>query len=119
MPSIDVHAHFVPPTAIEKACAAPAIYGLTVEDGRPTFEGGTAAPPLLGLVSDFGPRPNAKVDVQLIGNWMDTTGYTLPPEKGAAWSRLFNQELAAAAAHKPDRFRTLASLPMQDGARAA
>ncbi|HLG69894.1 MAG TPA: amidohydrolase family protein [Chloroflexota bacterium] len=114
-----MHAHFVPPAAVEKACAEPAKYGLKVEAGRPAFEGGTAAPPLLNLVMDWAPRPNAKVDVQLIGNWMDTTGYTLPPDKGAAWSRLFNQELAAAAAQRPERFRTLASLPMQDGARAA
>ncbi|HEY8692815.1 MAG TPA: amidohydrolase family protein, partial [Chloroflexota bacterium] len=119
MTTIDVHAHFVPPAALEKACADPAAYGLRLEREQIIFEGGKAAPPLNPLLKDINQRPSAKVDLQLLGNWMDATGYSLPPDKGAAWSRLFNQELAAVAAHKPDRFRTLASLPMQDGARAA
>ena len=119
MTSIDVHAHFVPKAALEQACADPTTYGLSMDGQRITFEGGRAAPPLNQLLQDLEQRPSAKVDVQLLGNWMDATGYTLPPEKGVAWSRLFNGELAAVAAQKPGRFHALASLPMQDGARAA
>ncbi len=119
MTSIDVHAHLVPPAALEKACAAPERYGLRMEGDRPVFEGSTPGAALNPLLTDVPNRPSAKVDLQLLGNWMDATGYTLPPDKGAAWSRLFNHELAAVASQKPDRFRTLATLPMQDGARAA
>jgi aminocarboxymuconate-semialdehyde decarboxylase len=118
MQAIDVHAHFVPATAVEKACADPATYGLQHNDGKLVFEGSRPAE-LNPLLCDVQKRPGAKVDVQLVGNWMDATGYSLPANKGAAWSRLFNQELAAIARQKPERFRTLASLPMQDPSRAA
>src|SRR5438552_18070932 len=119
MATVDVHAHFVPPTALEKACAEPARYGLRQEGDRLVFDGGAPSAQINPLLLDVQQRPSAKVDVQLLGNWMDATGYSLPPDKGASWSRLFNHELAAIASGKAERFRTLASLPMQDGARAA
>lgn len=119
MQSIDVHAHIVPPAALDKAAADPARYGVTRQADRLVFEGGWASATLQPLLGDLRQRPQANVDVQIAGNWMDATGYSLPPDKGAAWSRLFNDELAAFVAHKPDCLRALATLPMQDGARAA
>lgn len=116
---IDVHAHFVPPRALERARAEPERYGLRLIGESLQFEGGKPTPPVHPLLKQVDRRPAAKVDVQLLGNWMDATGYTLPLEQGAAWSRLFNEELSAVAREKPGRFRALASLPMQDGARAA
>ena len=93
MATVDVHAHFVPPEALRKACADPATYGLRQDGDRLVFEGGPASAQINPLLLDVQQRPSAKVDVQLIGNWMDATGYSLPPDKGAAWSRLFNHEL--------------------------
>ena len=105
MQTVDVHAHFVPPAALEKACAEPARYGLRRESDRLVFEGGPPSAQINPLLLDVQQRPSAKVDLQLIGNWMDATGYCLPADKGAAWSRLFNQELAATASLEPQRFR--------------
>jgi aminocarboxymuconate-semialdehyde decarboxylase len=45
-------------------------------------------------------------------------GYELPAAEGEAWSRLINDALSAAATAEP-RFVPLATLPLQEGARAA
>jgi aminocarboxymuconate-semialdehyde decarboxylase len=45
-------------------------------------------------------------------------GYELPGEEGARWSRLANEHLLAAAKAEP-RLIPLATVPLQDGARAA
>jgi aminocarboxymuconate-semialdehyde decarboxylase len=45
-------------------------------------------------------------------------GYELPAPEGEAWSRLINDALSAAAQAEP-RFVPLATVPLQDGARAA
>jgi aminocarboxymuconate-semialdehyde decarboxylase len=58
------------------------------------------------------------IDRQVVGGWPDWFGYELPPAEGEAWCRLFNDaQLAAAKAER--RFVPLASVPLQDGARAA
>jgi aminocarboxymuconate-semialdehyde decarboxylase len=117
--SIDIHAHFVPPRALERASAEPERYGVRRSGGSLIFGSDKPTPRLHPLLTRIADRPTAKVDVQLLGNWMDATGYTLPAEQGAAWSRLFNEELASVAGARPESFRTLATLPMQDGVRAA
>src|SRR6476620_11351179 len=45
-------------------------------------------------------------------------GYELPAEEGARWSRLANEHLLAAAKAEP-RLIPLATVPLQDGVRAA
>jgi aminocarboxymuconate-semialdehyde decarboxylase len=52
---------------------------------------------------------------------MDAVGYALPAESGARWSRLYNESLAEAIAEPAvrGRFSGLATVPLQDGARAA
>jgi aminocarboxymuconate-semialdehyde decarboxylase len=58
------------------------------------------------------------IDRQVNGGWPDWFGYELPAAEGEAWCRLFNDAQLAAAKAEP-RFVPLASVPMQDGARAA
>jgi len=59
-----------------------------------------------------------KVDRQVVGGWLDMFGYEIPVEEGLRWSRPINQHLAEAAKREP-RFVPLATVPLQDGARAA
>ena len=59
-----------------------------------------------------------KIERQVVGGWLDMFGYELPAEEGARWSRLINTHLAQAAKAEP-RFVPLATVPLQDGARAA
>src|SRR5262249_13869162 len=58
------------------------------------------------------------IDAQVVGGWVDMFGYELPAAEGEAWSRLINEALLAAAKAEP-RFIPLATVPLQDGARAA
>jgi aminocarboxymuconate-semialdehyde decarboxylase len=58
------------------------------------------------------------IDAQVVGGWVDMFGYELPATEGEAWSRLINDALLAAAKAEP-RFIPLATVPLQDGARAA
>src|SRR5262245_62802751 len=58
------------------------------------------------------------IDCHVVGGWPDWFGYELPAAEGEAWCRLFNDaQLATAKAER--RFVPLASVPLQDGARAA
>jgi aminocarboxymuconate-semialdehyde decarboxylase len=127
MTTVDVHAHHVPMAALEKASADPARYGVRVEEAagerRFGFVGEKLSRQPQVELRDLALRLRTcaagNVDVQLLGIWLSGTGYALPAEQGAAWSRLFNEELLAASRPHGGRFSPLASLPMQDGARAA
>ena len=126
---IDTHAHYVPNWIVKEVQANGSRYGVKVEttaDGRPKYTvGGFVARPVRSELSDLAGRKQAiakeGVDRQIQGPWMDLTGYPLPAEEGARWTRLQNdgmhEEIRASAS--PDAWVGLAGLPMQDPARAA
>jgi aminocarboxymuconate-semialdehyde decarboxylase len=60
-----------------------------------------------------------RIDVAVFGPLMDIAGYSLPPARGAAWSRLQNEALAAALREAPGAHRGLATVPLQEPATAA
>src|SRR5216683_3309308 len=123
---IDVHGHLVPPdllAAIRKECKRFASLR-PIEDGATlalAFAGGKPSRPIMQGLSDVAARrawmKKAGIDRQVVGGWPDWFGYELPAAEGEAWCRLFNDaQLAAAKAER--RFVPLASVPLQDGARA-
>ena len=57
------------------------------------------------------------IDKQVNGGWPDWFGSDMPADQGERWCRLMNEGLLSAARAEP-RFVPLATLPMQDGARA-
>ena len=57
--------------------------------------------------------------LQILASWLDIQGYTLSAENAATWARLFNQHLAQVVESHPNRFRGLATVPVQDGEMAA
>jgi aminocarboxymuconate-semialdehyde decarboxylase len=59
-----------------------------------------------------------KIERQVVGGWLDMFAYEIPIEEGLRWSRLINTHLAKLAKEQP-RFIPLATVPLQDGARAA
>ena len=59
-----------------------------------------------------------KIERQVVGGWLDMFAYEIPAEEGLRWSRLINTHLARIAKEQP-RFIPLATVPLQDGARAA
>jgi aminocarboxymuconate-semialdehyde decarboxylase len=57
------------------------------------------------------------IDRQVVGGWPDWFGTDLPAAEGDAWCAMFNDAMLSAVRSEP-RFVPLATLPMQDGARA-
>src|SRR5882724_4955740 len=123
---IDVHGHMVPPevlAAIPKAQSK--LPSLRLIEGGPglalAFAGGKPSRPIMKGLSDVAGRlawmDKQGIDRHVVGGWPDWFGYELPGVEGEAWCCLFNDaQLAVAKAER--RFVPLASVPLQDGARA-
>jgi aminocarboxymuconate-semialdehyde decarboxylase len=127
---IDVHAHYVPPRVLDEIQRHPEAYGVGIArhaDGRVSllFPGQDYTRPILPALLDLDQRAGdlvkMEIDHQVVAAWMDATGYALPAEQGARWSRLYNESLAEAvkARERGGRFSALATVPLQDGQRAA
>src|ERR1051325_10595968 len=123
---IDVHGHLFPPAALEtirkEAARFPSIR--LVEDGGRlaiAFAGGKPSRPIMKGLSDVAGRlawmQKQGIDKQVNGAWPDWFGSQLPAAEGEAWCRLINDAMLALTNAEP-RFVPLATLPMQDGARA-
>jgi len=123
---IDTHAHLVPPdllTAIRaEAKHFPSVR--LIEDGGSlafAFAGGKPTRPVSKPLSDIAARTDwmdkQRIDRQVVGGWVDMFGYELPAGEGEAWSGLINAALLAV--QQTGRFVPLASVPLQDGKRAA
>lgn len=124
---IDCHAHLVPPGLLEAIRAQAARFSSVrlIEDGGSlgfSFAGGKPTRPVSKPLSDIAARlkwlDEQKIDRQVVGGWLDMFGNELPAEEGERWARLINDHLAQAAKDQP-RFIPLATVPLQDGARAA
>jgi aminocarboxymuconate-semialdehyde decarboxylase len=124
---VDVHIHFLSPRALEAARREGARFGVRVLDDaeRPRLAIGGEPPtrPLLeGLYTlDTHLRflDAQGIDTAVFGPLMDVAGYSLPPEQGAAWSRVQNEALAATLAETGGRHVGVATLPLQEPKLAA
>lgn len=87
-----------------------------------SFAGGKPTRPVAKPLSDIAGRlkwmDEQKIDAQAVGGWLDMFGYEMPAEEGERWARMMNEHMIAAAKEQP-RFVPLATVPLQDGARAA
>jgi aminocarboxymuconate-semialdehyde decarboxylase len=124
---IDVHGHLFPPdllATIRKERGRFPSLRLIEEGGglAIAFAGGKPSRAIMKGLSDVAARlawmDKQGIEKQVVGGWPDWFGYELPGAAGEAWCRLFNDAQLAAAKAEP-RFVPLASVPMQDGARAA
>jgi aminocarboxymuconate-semialdehyde decarboxylase len=124
---IDTHAHLVPPdllTAIRKERDRFPSLRVIADGGSLAFAFAGAKPtravskPLSDLSGRRAWMDQQGIDRQVVGGWVDMFGYELPAPEGEAWSRLINDALLATAKADP-RFVPLATVPLQDGARAA
>jgi aminocarboxymuconate-semialdehyde decarboxylase len=124
---IDCHAHIVPPALLEAIRADKAHFpsiklieeggslGFSFAGNKPTR---SVSKPLSDIAARLAWLDTNKVDRQVVGGWLDMFAYEIPIEEGLRWSRLINTHLAKLAKEQP-RFIPLATVPLQDGARAA
>ncbi|HWI79636.1 MAG TPA: amidohydrolase family protein [Ramlibacter sp.] len=127
---IDVHAHLVPPSILDRLAQMGPGGGVEVI-GRPpacqqclSFAYGLKARPFFSrLVEPMKARldhmDGQGITRQVLSIWTDIFGYGLPARQGGAWHRLMNEELAAWCEPQRDRFSWLASGHLPDGASAA
>lgn len=124
--NIDVHAHMVPASLAGRLAGGGAGHAVTsrVESGRLHLTVGErpelrVRDDLVDVAARVAAMDRAGLDVQLLSAWIPLTAYHLPSPEGAAWSRLFNESLADTVSTHPDRFRAMATVPLQDGVAAA
>jgi len=124
---VDIHAHFVPQRLYDRFDAhAGQFTGVRLVRGaksvRVQFPGGEPTRPISPKLSDLVERRTWMdangIDHQLVGGWLDSFGYELPPGEGLAWSRFYNDCMHEELRAEP-RFTPLATVPLQDGKLAA
>lgn len=125
--TIDVHAHCVPGDVLAALRRDGGRYGIEVTDanGRAAvlIAGRVQTRPMFPALTDLPRRlaamDAAGVDVQVLSSWIDLTAYALDAGPGSRYARMFNEALADTVAGAPDRFRALATVPLQAPERAA
>lgn len=124
---IDSHCHIVPSGLVEEAKRSGRALGIQVEDSpqgavltfpgiptlRPVTRGHTSLEDRIRWMDREG------IGMQLLASWLDVQGYSLPAEEAATWARALNEQLAYEASREKGRFRAMATVPLQDGERAA
>ena len=124
---VDCHSHLVPASLLEtvrkEATSFPSLrlieegasVGFSFAGGKPTRP---VAKPLIDVAGRRAWMDAQGIDRQVVGGWLDMFGYELPAAEGERWSRLANEHLKAQA-DSERRLIPLATVPLQDGGRAA
>ena len=115
---VDVHLHVIPAdlvSAVQRS-VFPGVGASRLEAGLVfTFADMAPCPPaqpaLLNLPQLVERGAAEGVDLHLVGPWTDLLGYTLAAAEAAAWTRAYNQSLAAACAGRADLL-PLATIPL-------
>ena len=124
---IDAHGHIVPPSLVQEARKSGAQLGVRVQEtpAGPLFDF-DGLPPLHPASGDLARvEPHIQwmdgqgINTQFLSSWTDIHGYSLALQNAATWARLINEHLAQVVEAHSDRFRALATVPVQDGALAA
>jgi aminocarboxymuconate-semialdehyde decarboxylase len=123
---VDVHVHYIAPGVFDTLRRRPETYGVRLAPGegiRLQVGDEPVTRPLLPALYtlDLHAKFFAErgIDSAVFGPLMDVAGYSLPPAQGAAWSRLQNEALAGSLAEASGAYWGLATVPLQDPARAA
>ncbi len=124
---VDCHAHFAPEAMFERLgreiAKFPSVELLAAEGKyRLAFKGRSPTRPVMPRLRETDQRyewmDREKLELQVVGGWLDAFGYELPAAEGEAWSRFANETLLEVCAGEPRLF-PLATVPLQDGERAA
>jgi aminocarboxymuconate-semialdehyde decarboxylase len=123
-PRIDLHCHFIPPAIVDRIAADRGAHSVTItDDERVSFAGRGATQRWPRGMRDLKQRlarmDSQGVDLQILSAWMDFSTYVLHPDDGAWLARCLNELTVEAIAPHGDRFRAMATVPLQAPERAA
>jgi aminocarboxymuconate-semialdehyde decarboxylase len=124
--AIDIHHHYVPNSLLEDAKRHGNTLGVELieKEGKKSlcFAGG---PPFV-LQTDLSAvderlkmMQDSRLTLAALEAHTATLGYRLSGEQGESWCRVYNEGIKELIGRHPDRFVGLASVPLQDPARAA
>jgi aminocarboxymuconate-semialdehyde decarboxylase len=119
---IDVHAHYVAPSLLERASRPDGIAGVTYDpDSRRVHLAGAGSRPVPPPLKDLAARRtwNAArgLELQVLSPWMDLIGDELPAAAGETWTRALNDTVAEDIAGDAG-FTAFAALPRAGEAAA-
>ena len=124
---VDTHAHFIPQPLLDALSARPDRFPSielqhSDDDFKLAFAGGGFTRAISPSLRDPDKRSDwmgkNNIDIQVCGGWLDSFGYEVPAEEGAAWSRFINEHLMEGA-RAAGGLAPLATVPLQNGALAA
>lgn len=125
--AIDIHHHYVPPSLLQEAKRHGGALGVEATEGKSgeiaiSFAGGSKIAlnaDLSDLERRFAAMEKGKIAMGALIAHTASLGYRLDGERGERWCRLYNDGMRELVRAHPDRFVALASLPLQEPARAA
>jgi aminocarboxymuconate-semialdehyde decarboxylase len=124
--TIDVHCHYLPPRLIERLRSDGRSHSIEIVDGSGELRlvlGKHESRPMPSAMTDLQRRvewmDDRGIDVQLLSAWVEATAYELPPDHGIWLAECLNDAAAEDVSQQPDRFRAMASVPLQAPESAA
>ena len=125
-PVVDVHIHFLSPRVFDALRRGADAHGVRLLDGEGVRLQVGEEPPTRPLLPALYTLEHHRrflaeqgIGSAVFGPLMDVAGYSLPPRRAAAWSRLQNEALAETLSGAGGTHYGLATVPMQDAKLAA
>jgi len=124
--AIDVHHHYVPKQLIDETQRHGKAFGVEVSEDRGSYALSFAGskphrlqPPIFDVEGHIAVMDQGQVNMATLEANTNSLGYRLNGEQGEGWCRLYNDCVNELVKHRPDRFVGMATVPLQDPARAA
>lgn len=126
MKAIDVHHHYVPRELIEETKRHGKALGVEVSEVRGSYALSFAGskphrlqPPIFDVERHINVMDQGQVGMATLEANTNSLGYSLNGEQGEGWCKLYNDCVNELVKQRPDRFVGMATVPLQDPARAA
>ncbi|MEX0801810.1 MAG: hypothetical protein WD688_00550 [Candidatus Binatia bacterium] len=125
MKAIDIHHHYVPKPLIEETKRHGKALGVEITEDKGSYALSFAGsrphrlqPSLMDIDRRIEIMDQGQVALATLEANTNSLGYRLTGEQGEKWCRLYNDCMNELVKKKPDRFAGMATVPLQDAARA-
>ena len=124
--AIDVHHHYVPMQLIDETRKHGASFGVEATEVRGSYALSFAGskphrlqPPIFDVEGHLKVMDQGAVQTAALEANTNSLGYRLNGEQGEMWAKLYNDCVSELVKQRPDRFVGMATVPLQEPARAA